>query len=195
MLLSDGYMSVTSPESTSTTACPLGSHVPLPANGALYVQNGATQTCGARPWVTDSATTHASNTGGTSYPLANDTEQTFNCYQGDLFIEGTLKGTLDVGAANNIYVTGNLTYANGLTGTAATDGLGLVADNYIVLYHPIGQVTTPAYCSRGGSTSPGTGETQTQCATKKKLSGSTYVTCTSGTGCAAGTWVAASTPT
>ena len=201
VLLSDGYMSIASPDTPSTTACPIGSHVALPANGAMFVQNVPSTssyyktTCTA-PWVTNSTTTGLStNTGGTSYPLANDYVVTKNydsCNNGNLWVEGTLKGVLDMGTENNIYITGNITYANGLTGSAATDGLGLVAQNSIAFYHPVGDTTTPAYCSRNGTN---TGETQTQCATKKKLSGGTYVTCTTGTGCAAGSWIAASTVT
>ena len=48
-----------------------------------------------------------------------------------VFIEGTLKGQLSVAADNNIDVTWNLTYNSG---TAGTDLLGLIANNYIEIW-------------------------------------------------------------
>ena len=51
-----------------------------------------------------------------------------------MFLKGTLKGRLTIAADNNIDVIGNVTYS---TGTGGSDLLGLVANNYVEIYHPI----------------------------------------------------------
>jgi hypothetical protein len=60
-----------------------------------------------------------------------------------VFIEGTLKGQLTVSAENNITITWDLTYNGGLGGT---DLLGLIANNYVQLWHPV-------QCTSGSSSS------------------------------------------
>ena len=75
-------------------------------------------------------------------PITND-NTTYGCRNGDVFIEGTLKGQLSVAADNNIDVTWNLTYNSG---TAGTDLLGLIANNYIEIWHPVS-------CTSGSSSS------------------------------------------
>lgn len=49
---------------------------------------------------------------------------------GDVFISGTLKGKLTVGAADMIYITGDIQYSND-----AEDMLGLVANDSILINH------------------------------------------------------------
>ena len=66
-------------------------------------------------------------------PIANDVN-TYLCRNGDVFIEGTLKGQLTVAAENNIDITWNLQYNSGVAGT---DLLGLIADNFVEVYHPV----------------------------------------------------------
>lgn len=143
VLLASGNMSVSSPNTTATSACPLGTSVPLPANGVLFVQNipagtaaytNATANHCTAPWVTNTTTTD-STSGGTKYPLAADVlTANYDCHDGDLWIEGTLKGQLTVATDDDTILTGNLLYANGLTGT---DVLGVVAQNQIRIYHPV----------------------------------------------------------
>ena len=53
---------------------------------------------------------------------------------GDVFLEGTLKGGLTIGAENNISIIGNTKYAGGVTGT---DVLGLVANGAVKVFHPV----------------------------------------------------------
>ncbi len=131
---SNGTMTVNSPFSkqTNNAACPTSGSAALPANGVIFVQN------------VPSASTDPNYTNGCPYnvngrahplglPIANDLN-TYGCRNGDAFIEGTLKGQLTVAAENNIVVTWHLQYQSGLNGT---DLLGLVANNFVEIYHPV----------------------------------------------------------
>lgn len=152
VLLSSGRMSIASPKTTATTACPLGNNVAMPGNGVLFVDSIASgepgyQTTCTAPWVTGAAS-GTLNSGGTSYPLPNDwdVEKNYlNCNEGNVWIEGTLNGIAVVGANNDLFITGDIKYAGGTTGSGADDGLGLVAQNNLAFYHPIGDSD---YCRR-----------------------------------------------
>ncbi len=133
-LNSNGTMTVKSPFSkvTNNSPCPKNGTGALPTNGVIYVQN------------VPSTTTDPNYTNGCPYsvngrthplgmPITNDTN-TYGCRNGDVFIEGTLKGQLTVASENNVDVTWHLTYQNGTTGT---DLLGLIANNYVEIYHPV----------------------------------------------------------
>src|SRR6478609_4566123 len=136
-LLSSGKMTVKSPFSKQTnnsSTCPTNgtTQTSLPTNGVIYVQN------------VPSSSSDPNYTSGCPYsvnsrahplglPIANDVT-TYGCRNGDVFLEGTLKGQLTIAADNNIDVTWNVTYNSG---TAGTDLLGLVANNYIEIWHPV----------------------------------------------------------
>jgi hypothetical protein len=51
-----------------------------------------------------------------------------------VFLSGTLKGQLTIAAENNITIVWHLQYQGGVAGT---DLLGLVANNFIDVYHPV----------------------------------------------------------
>jgi hypothetical protein len=53
----------------------------------------------------------------------------------DVFLSGILKGRLTIAAENNIVIVANTTYAT--TGAASTDMLGLVAQQFVQVYHPV----------------------------------------------------------
>ena len=55
----------------------------------------------------------------------------YGCTNGDVFIQGTMNGRLTIAAENNIVLFGSTSYAS------SDDLLGLVANNYINVYHPI----------------------------------------------------------
>jgi hypothetical protein len=59
----------------------------------------------------------------------------YKCKDGDAFVSGVLKGKLTIGAINNIILVGNTTYNTAPPG--GTDILGLIADNFIEIYHPV----------------------------------------------------------
>jgi hypothetical protein len=79
--------------------------------------------------------------------FAGTLQNGYGCLNGDVFLEGTLKGRLTIAADNNIVVVGNTTYQN-----ASADLLGLIANNYVEVYHPV---------SDPSDTIDGTNEVQT----------------------------------
>jgi hypothetical protein len=125
VLNANGTMTVTSPFTTSSAyaAC-VGTNVALPANGVVYVQNV--------PSSQSASCSGSQNRLG--YPIANDVTS-YGCRDGDAFVSGTLKGRLTIAAENNIIIVANTTYAT--TGAASTDMLGLVANQFVKIYHPV----------------------------------------------------------
>ncbi|GEP68114.1 hypothetical protein CSO01_08290 [Cellulomonas soli] len=91
----------------------------------------------ALPLGTKTATTPSTPTGtSASYTYdTNMTETTKYCSEGNVYLEGVLKGRLTVAAAQSIIVTGDLVYAGGLESTS-NDMLGLVATNSVEAFHP-----------------------------------------------------------
>ncbi|MEW6059941.1 MAG: hypothetical protein AB1551_07380 [Actinomycetota bacterium] len=85
----------------------------------------------------------------------------YGCRNGDVFIQGTLNGRLTVAAENNIFLFGSTTY------NAGDELLGLVANNYINVYHPVsssdqGSSTRDGSCDGGCNLRlPGTSSTST----------------------------------
>jgi hypothetical protein len=124
-LNASGTMTVNSPFTTSASyASCVGTNVPLPANGVIYVQNVPTAqvaTC-----------TGSQNRLG--YPIPADVT-TYQCRTGDVFLSGTLRGRLTIAAENNIVVVANTTYSS--SGAGSNDMLGLIANQFVQVYHPV----------------------------------------------------------
>jgi Tfp pilus assembly protein PilX len=156
-LNSDGTMTVVSPgtlsrsssSSVSVTNC-VGTNKPLPTSGVIYVQNvpsGSTDpnyTAGCR------TSTQLEGSSTVNHPLGYPQRYdptTYGCKNGDVFLKGTLKGRLTIAADNNIDVIGNVTYS---TGTGGNDLLGLIANNYVEIYHPVTNGSAPS-TDRDGS--------------------------------------------
>jgi hypothetical protein len=124
-LLSSGRMNVTSPFTTSPTyASCVGANVVLPTNGVIYAQNvpsAQVATCppGENPL---------------GYPVPGDVT-TYQCRVGDVFLSGTLKGRLTIAAENNIVVVADTAYAT--SGAGSSDMLGLIANQFVQVYHPV----------------------------------------------------------
>ncbi len=114
--ISGSYMTVDSPETpTSGFTNPncLGSGtLPLPANGVIYVENMSSP---------------LSCTG-----MVTLEHQSLPCGEGDALTQGRLAGQLTIGAANNIYITGDLEY-QGCAHSGTTDVLGLISNNFTEL--------------------------------------------------------------
>jgi hypothetical protein len=68
------------------------------------------------------------------YPISGDVTD-YGCRDGDVFLSDTLRGRLTIAAENNIVLVGNTTYQT--TGAASTDMLGLVANQFVQVYHPV----------------------------------------------------------
>lgn len=123
-LNSNGTMNVTSPQTVSSN-CQTGTSRPLPSNGVIYVQN--------QPSSGPNAGTCSSHPLG--YPVSGDINTAqYGCGNGDAFVSGVLDGQLTIAAEDSVIITGNTTYAGGTTGD---DLLGLVANNYVEIYHPV----------------------------------------------------------
>ena len=142
-LNADGTVYVKSPFSiqTNNSPCPTNGTGPLPSNGVIYVQN--VPSLSSDPNYTSGCPYSVS---GRTHPLGlprSSDLNTYGCRNGDVFIEGSLNGQLTVAAENNIDATWHLTYAGGLGGD---DLLGLVANNYVEIYHPVS-------CTSSGSSS------------------------------------------
>jgi len=80
--------------------------------------------------------------GGIGYPITKEVAMTiagtsnpYDCHDGDAFVQGTATGQVTIATANDVVVTGDLkTTTNDFTGT---DVIGLVANNYVWVYHPV----------------------------------------------------------
>jgi hypothetical protein len=129
-LLSTGRMNVTSPFTTAAAyASCVGNNIARPTNGVIYVQNvptSQTATC----------------TGGQNplgYPILGDVTQ-YQCRVGDVFLSGTLRGRLTIAAENNIVVVADTRYET--SGTSSNDMLGLLANQFVQVYHPVSSAGT-----------------------------------------------------
>jgi hypothetical protein len=120
-----GTMTVTSPFTTSSAyASCVGTNVALPTNGVIYAQNVPS---------TESVSCPGSGN-RLGYPIWADVTD-YGCRDGDVFLSGTLKGRLTIATENNIVIVANTTYAT--SGAASTDMLGLVANQFVQVYHPV----------------------------------------------------------
>lgn len=109
-----------------TVTNPVGSAprtMPFPSNGVIYVQSSS---CGIAGY--SRAQTYANPTG---------------C--GDLWISGTSSTSLTFATDNDIIVSGNLLRANGAE-------LGLIANNFVRVYHPV--VWSNGSCQGNASGTP-----------------------------------------
>ena len=132
-LLSSGQMTVKSPFSKNThNGCPTNGTGSLPTNGVIYVQNVPSSSADA-----NYTAACPYNVNGQARPLGlpitNDITN-YGCRNGDVFVDGTLKGQLTIAADNNIDITASLQYKDG---TSGRDLLGLIANNYIEVWHPV----------------------------------------------------------
>jgi hypothetical protein len=80
---------------------------------------------------------------GLAYPMAGESTPAaspvhYGCRKGDIYVNGSMHGTMTMAADNYIYVTGDITYANPLT-----DMLGLVGNNAVWVWNPVNSTGTP----------------------------------------------------
>jgi len=126
----NGSMKVLSPNTTTENRAgcyPAGAasteRIVSPIPPAIFVK-GTTGACTPLP----------------GYPMAGEVRLGASpahvCGAGDAYVSGTIGGRTTLGTANDIVVTGDLKYQNGTT-TDSTDVLGLIASNYVWVYHPV----------------------------------------------------------
>ncbi|HEX3909838.1 MAG TPA: hypothetical protein VHW67_03940 [Solirubrobacteraceae bacterium] len=117
---SPNMMKVTNKGETTTVA--------FPSNGVLYVENSKSEACG----VTNYTPFNADTTGDTG------------C--GNVYVHGEYTESLTIASADDVIVNGNLkttTESNGEPTGAAT--LGLIAENFVRVYHPVKQGYTTTH--------------------------------------------------
>jgi hypothetical protein len=106
-----------------TTVCKTnGSLQPIPENGVVYVRN-------ASPSEPASSKPHPYDTGRDGFSGSTRRE-------GDVYVEGNLDGRLTIASEDDVILVGNVTYAGGRS-TSSDDMLGLVANNFVEIYHPV----------------------------------------------------------
>lgn len=121
-----------------------GQTITVPASSVIYVQNVPTSTrdpnySAATPGgITVSSGANGSN--GIGYPMAREVTpvgatSTYPAYgykNGDLFVQGALKGQVTLAAENYVYVTGDTTYTD-----TSEDLLGLIGQNGVFVWNPV----------------------------------------------------------
>jgi hypothetical protein len=104
-----------------------GSSTPIPSNGVIYVQN---QNCTPSY---DSTMDYPSVTDGTG------------C--GDVYVSGNVSTDLTIAADNDVIIDGDVTHGPGVE-------LGLIANNFVRVYHPIDRSKSCGSSLANASSSP-----------------------------------------
>jgi Tfp pilus assembly protein PilX len=131
-LSASGTMDVVSPFTKSNNAgCGPGTNLALPPDGVVYVQN--VPSIATDPNYTNGCPYAGSYPPGLPVPIVGDLT-TYACRDADTFVSGMLRGQLTIASEHDIVIVDNLRYQ---AGTAASDMLGLVANNYVEVFHPI----------------------------------------------------------
>jgi hypothetical protein len=135
----------------------LGATIPVIPQNLIFVQNVPATSADANYWASNAyptgincslsgstvackGATNQANGNGIGYPMANEVApgtSSYNYRNGDVFIEGQIKGAETVASDNYVYVTGDLTYND-----QNADILGLVATNAIFVYNPVDSSNT-----------------------------------------------------
>ncbi|TFD86475.1 hypothetical protein E3T61_16340 [Cryobacterium lactosi] len=69
-------------------------------------------------------------------PSSTPASPAYKCTNGDVYVKGVLNAAVTVAAQNNVYITGDLSYQD-----AATNVLGLVAQNTVWVWNPMKSCT------------------------------------------------------
>ncbi len=116
-----------------------GGTVAIPADGVVYVEG-----CQGSYITTSGGTTYCNGQNYTPLSAAGETGTTGDTV-GDAIVQGSVNSPMTIGTDNNIIIDGNICYTDNVsggtcTGTPAaphTDVLGLVADNFVEINHPV----------------------------------------------------------
>ncbi len=138
--VSGGKTTGTAITCTSATSCTSSTNYDLTANPIIYAPNSTT---GCAPSYTPTNVTYQTTSAGNFYGPC-----------GDIYVKGTYLTGLTIAAADNIVITGNLqntTDTDGQTMPTGTATMGLVANQYVRVYHPVTNPGSSTSCT--GSTS------------------------------------------
>jgi hypothetical protein len=116
-----------------------GGTVAVPANGVVYVEG-----CQGSYQTTSGGTTYCNGQNYTPLSAAGETGTTGDTV-GDAIVQGSVNSPMTIGTDNNIIIDGTICYTDNVvsgqcTATPAaphTDVLGLVADNFVEINHPV----------------------------------------------------------
>jgi hypothetical protein len=116
-----------------------GGTVAVPADGVVYVEG-----CQGSYTTTSGGTTYCNGQNYTPLSAAGETGTTGDTV-GDAIVQGSVNSPMTIGSDNNIIIDGTICYTDNVvsgqcTGTPAaphTDVLGLVADNFVEINHPV----------------------------------------------------------
>jgi hypothetical protein len=128
----------TDPNYWASTAVPTS-----PSTATFCTKTTTTTTTDNRGHKTTTTTTTYGNgltntATGLTYPATNEfngpagASSVYGCRNGDVFVQGTFHGALTIGAQNNLFVTGNITYTD-----STNDILGLVGQSTVTIWNPI----------------------------------------------------------
>lgn len=133
------------PECGTPAQLSSGNEFTLPANNVIYVQNVPLVNGDPNYWGSktpdklkcvgaDGSKDKKGNGNGIGYPMKNEeaSSNAYGCKNGDLFVEGTLKGQATLSAEHYVYVTGDIIYNN-----ADDDVMGLVGNDAVWVWNPV----------------------------------------------------------
>jgi Tfp pilus assembly protein PilX len=121
----------------------------FPSNGVLYVENSKSEACA----VTNST------------PFGSDVENDSGC--GNVYVHGKYSESLTIASADDVIINGNLETSHESSGEPTGGAtLGLIAENYVRLYHPVKKGYTTTHTTPA-SEAPIEGK----CVTEKEVGG------------------------
>ncbi|MCB0874889.1 MAG: hypothetical protein KDB46_01720 [Solirubrobacterales bacterium] len=126
---------------TVTTNSGSTSTVPIPSSGVVYIANSTSSACSSAysPYVSTNS----------MYPS--------NSACGNVYISGNYSGQLTIAAENDIIVNNDLCRGS-CSGSPSGNGLlGLIANNFIRVYHPLSPSNSSTSASNCNGTSNGSG--------------------------------------
>lgn len=136
----------------NTLGSPGGQTMDVLDSNLIYVQNvPTTSTIDPNYWGTKTPSNYScvgadgkTVGNGVGYPAVNETppaSTSYGCKNGDAFVQGTFKGNMTIAANNYMYVAGNVVYND-----PTQDMLGLIGENNVIVYNPIGTYSTTTAC-------------------------------------------------
>lgn len=143
-----------------------GQTITVPQNNVVYVQNVPSTSSDPNYWASGTVpsglsvtTTGAMGGNGLGYPAtgevtplyATTTMPAYGYRNGDVFVQGTLKGSVTVAAENYVYVTGDVVYASSAVSASVPNILGLIGNNAVFVWNPMKSSGGGGYTSMLGN--------------------------------------------